>query len=73
VLIINTAHESSCGGEHGIDEDENSLLWRELDALANHINELSNSQICGDQIFFLIDGRDIRLFDFFADDLADAW
>jgi len=67
VLLIDTAHECSSGWQDLIDEDEDSLLRRELYALADNIDELTNGQIGWDEILLLVDSRNIRLFDFLAD------
>lgn len=69
VLLVYRAHESSCGGQDLIDEDEDGLLWRQLDALANNVDELADSEVGRDQVLLLIDGRDIGLLDLLADDL----
>ena len=69
VLVVDAAHESGRGRQDLVDEDEDSLLRGELDALADYINELTNGQIGRDKIFLLVDGSDIALLDFFADDL----
>ena len=59
VLFVNAAHQCSSRRQHLIDEDEDSLLWRELDALADNIYELADGEIGWDQIFLLIDRRNI--------------
>lgn len=70
VLLINTAHEGGRGGKDLIDEDEDSLLGRELDALADHIDELTDCKVCGDEVLLLVDGSDVRLLDLLANDLS---
>lgn len=72
VLFVNAAHEGRGRREHFIDEDEDSLLWRELDALADDVDELANGEICGNQVLLLVDGRDVGLLDLLADDLCGA-
>lgn len=67
MLLIRAA----VGGEDLIDEDEDSLLWRQLDALANNIYELADGEICRNQILLLVDGGDVGLFDLFADNLLE--
>ena len=47
VLFVDRAHESSGGRQHFIDEDEDGLLWAELDSLADNIDELADGEICG--------------------------
>jgi len=79
VLLIDRAHQSRGRWQHLVDEDEDRLLWRKLDPLADDVDELTDRQVRGDQVFFLIDGSDIRLLDLLADNwnavgvfLADA-
>jgi hypothetical protein len=70
VLLVDAAHEGCSGGKDLIDEDEDSLLGGELDALSDHIDELANGEICRDEVLLLVDGSDVRLLDFLADDLS---
>jgi len=69
VLLIDTTHKRSSRWQDFIDEDEYGLLWRELDALADDIDELANCEVCRDQVFLLVDGCDVRFLDF----LANHW
>lgn len=69
MLLVDGAHQRRCGWQDLIDEDEDGLLGRELDALPDHIDELANRQVCGDQVLFLVDGRNVRLLDLLADNL----
>jgi hypothetical protein len=71
VLLVDGGHERSGRGEDLVDEDEDGLLGRELDALADHVDELAHGEIGGDQVLLLIDGRDVRLLDLLADDLCE--
>lgn len=59
VLFVDTAHKCSRWGQDLIDEDEDSLLWRKLDALADHIDELTDGEIGGDEVLLLVDGGDV--------------
>jgi len=68
VLLVDGAHERRCRRQNLIDEDEDSLLWRKLDALPDDIDKLAHSQVGWDQVLLLIDGRDIRLLDLLAND-----
>jgi len=70
VLVVDAAHKSCRGRKHLIDEDENSLLWRQLDALANHIHKLADGEICGHQVLLLVDRGDVRFLNLFANDLS---
>ena len=45
VLLVNRAHQSRSWREGFIDEDEDGLLRCELDALANHVDELADRQV----------------------------
>ena len=70
VLVVDGAHERGRGRQHLIDEDEDGLLRRQLDALADHVDELAHGQVGRHQVLLLVDGGDVRLFDLFADDLS---
>jgi hypothetical protein len=68
VLLVNRRHQRSGGWQHLIDEDEDCLLWGELDALADYVDKLAYGEICGHEILLLVDSRNIRFLDFLADD-----
>jgi hypothetical protein len=59
VLLIDAAHERSGGWQDLIDEDEDSLLRAELDALANNVHELPNGEVGWYEILLLVDGGDV--------------
>jgi len=67
MLLINRAHQRRSRGQHLIHEDKDGLLGAQLDALADYVDELAYGEIGGDEIFFLVDSRNIGLFDFLAD------
>jgi hypothetical protein len=69
VLLIDTAHQRCRGWQDLIDEDEDGLLGGELDALADHVDELADGEICGDEVLLLVDSSDVGLLDLLADDL----
>ena len=69
MLFVYRAHERSCGRQDLIDEDEDGLLGRQLDALADNVDELADSKVGRNQVFLLIDGRDVRLLDLLANNL----
>jgi hypothetical protein len=71
VFLIDAAHQGGSWGKNLVDEDEDRLLGRELDALADNVDELANCEICWDQVFLLVDSCDVGFFDFLADDLHD--
>lgn len=70
MLFVDGAHESGSWRQHLVDEDENGLLGRELDSLADDVDELAYGEICWDEVLLLVDGRDVRLFDLLANDLG---
>lgn len=72
VLLVDTAHKRGGGREHLVDEDEDGLLGRQLDALADDVDELTDGEVGGDEVLLLVDGCDVGLFDLFADDLFFA-
>ena len=45
MLLVDRAHQRGGRWQHFIDEDEDSLLWSELDTLPDHVYELTNGQI----------------------------
>jgi len=47
VLLVNRAHQSRGWRKRFIHEDKDGLLRCELDALANHVNELTDRQVLG--------------------------
>lgn len=69
VFFVDATHERSCGWQDFVHEDENGLLRRKLDALADDVNELPDSEVGWYEIFLLVDGRDIRFLDFLANHL----
>jgi len=68
VFLVDTTHKRSSRWQDLIDEDEDSLFWRELYALANDVDELTDGQVGWYEVLLLVDGRDIRLLDLLADD-----
>lgn len=46
MFLVDAAHERSGRRQYLIDEDEDGLLWAQLDALANDIDELTDGQVC---------------------------
>jgi len=69
VFVINGAHECRRGRKDFINKDENSLFRGKFDPFANDIAELSDCQVGGNEVLFLIDRRDIGLFNLLADNL----
>ena len=69
MLLVNAAHERSSGRQNLVDEDEDRLLRAELDALADDVDELSDCEVGGHEVFLLVDRRDVALFHL----LADHW
>ena len=59
MLFVDAAHERSCGWQDLIDEDEDGLLWTQLDAFADDVDELADGEICRDQVLLLVDGGDV--------------
>ena len=69
MLLVYRAHQLGSGRQHLVDEDEDGLLRRQLDPLTDHIDELTDRQVRGDEVFLLVDDRDVRFLDLLADDL----
>lgn len=59
MLLIDAAHECGSWREDFINEDEDGLLGRQLDALADDVYELSDSEVCRNEVLLLVDGGDI--------------
>lgn len=59
MLLVDAAHESGSWRKDFVDEDEDGLLRRELDAFADDVYELSDGEVCGNEIFLLVDSGDI--------------
>jgi len=68
MLLVNRTHERGGWWQDLIDEDEDGLLGRQLDALADDIDELAYGEIGWHQILLLIDRCDVRLLDLLAND-----
>lgn len=68
VLLVDAAHEGGSRRQDLIDEDEDGLLRRELDALADYVDELAHGKIGRHEVLLLINSRDVRLLDLLADD-----
>ena len=69
VFFVDAAHQSSCRGQDLIDEDEDGLLGRQLNTLADDVDELADGKVCGDEVLLLVDSSDVRFLDLLADDL----
>ena len=59
VLLVYRAHECGRRRQNLIDEDEDGLLRRQLNALADYVDELTDCQVCRNQVLLLVDGCDI--------------
>lgn len=69
MLFVDGAHEGCSRWEDLIHKDEDSFLGRELDALADDIDELTNSEVGGDKVFLLVNGSNVRFLNLLADHL----
>lgn len=72
MLLVDGAHESGSWWEDLVDEDEDCLLWAELDALADHVDELANCEVGRNEVLLLVDRRNVGLFHLLANDLHEA-
>lgn len=59
MFFVDGAHESGSWREDLINEDKDGLFWRELDPLADHVHELTDCEICWDEVLLLVDSRDV--------------
>lgn len=69
MLLVYRGHQGGGRGKDLVDEDEDGLLGRKLNPLADHVDKLAYGEICGDEVLLLVDGRDIRLLDLLANNL----
>jgi hypothetical protein len=58
MLLVDARHQRSGWWQNLIDKDEYGLLWGKLDALADDVDELADSEVCRDKILLLVDCRD---------------
>lgn len=59
MLLVDAAHKGGGRWQDLIDEDKDRFLGRELDALADYVDELAYGQVGGYQVLLLVDGRNI--------------
>ena len=69
VLLVDGAHERSCWWQDFIDEDKDGFFRRELDALADDIDKLTDSEIGGYQVFLLVDSSNVGFLNLLANHL----
>jgi hypothetical protein len=69
VLLVDAAHQGRSRWQDLINEDEDGLLRRQLNSLADDVDKLAYGQVGGDQILLLIDGGDVALLDLLANNL----
>lgn len=69
MFLVDGAHQRRGRRKHLVHEDEYGFLGGELDALADDIDELADSEVGRDQIFLFVNRGDVGFFDFFANHL----
>lgn len=69
MFFVDATHQGSSRREDLIHENEDGLLGRELDTLANNVDKLTHSEVGRNKVLLLIDGSDVRLLDLLADNL----
>lgn len=67
VFIVHRRHQRSGRRQCLVDEDEDGLIGRQLDALSDDIDELAYGQIRGDEVFLLVNSSNVTLLDLLAD------
>lgn len=72
MLLVDAGHQSSGWWQYLVDKDEDGLLWRELDTLADDVDELSDGEVGWNEILLLVDGGDLGLLDLLADNLDSS-
>ena len=68
VLLVDRAHECGSWRKRVVDEDEDGLVGRNRDALADHVHKLADCQVHRDQVLALVDRRNVGAHVLFADD-----
>ena len=69
MFLVDAAHKRSGWRQHLINEDEDGLFRAQLDALADHVDELAYGEVGGHEVFLLVDSGDVALLNLLADDL----
>lgn len=69
MLFVDAVHQRSRRGQDFVNEDEDGFLGRELDALSDHVDELADGEVGGNEVLLLVDGGDVGFLDFLADHL----
>lgn len=59
MLLVDGRHQSGSGRQHLIDEYEDGLFGRQLDAFPDHVDELAYGEVGGDEILLLVDGCNV--------------
>lgn len=70
LYLIQGAHCSRCRWNHIINKEKQCIFWSQMDSFSNKKIKLTNSQIWGNQILFLINISNTRLWCFFYDHLS---
>mmetsp|Transcript_430 Transcript_430/g.914 ORF Transcript_430/g.914 Transcript_430/m.914 type:complete len:207 (-) Transcript_430:202-822(-) len=68
LLFVERRHHRGCGRQDVVDEDEDSLFGRELDALAYDVHELSHGEVGRHKVLLLVNVRDVTSRCLFDDD-----
>jgi len=61
MFLVERAHGRARRRNHVVHEEEQSILWPQMDSLADEEVELANGQIRGHEVFLLIQISDARL------------
>ena len=70
MFLINRTHESCSRRKNFIDENEYCFFRSKFDAFTNDVAELSDRQVRWNEIFLLIDYRNIRFLNFLTNYLT---
>jgi len=68
LLFVYRRHQRGGGRHLVVHKDKNRLLWRKLDPHTNHVDKLTDGEIRGYQVFFLIKIWNGRLLCLFTND-----
>ncbi len=64
MFLVDAAHQRSGRWQNLINEDEDRFFGAELDALADDVDKLSDSQVGRYEVLLLVDGGNVGFLDF---------
>lgn len=72
MIRVDVGNEGGVRRKDIFNENEQRLLWLDLDTLPNYVRELPNSEVVGNQILLLVDAWNITPVCFLDNDLNEG-